>query len=279
MLGPLRYPGSKSGFVKIVDRIIRSTGFKGMPLCEPYAGSAAISFGLLKLQTISHATLVERDPLLFAFWKCVFEHTDELIHNFEILPINIHTWHKLRPLLNEKEPTSSNLLELGLAGLFFNRANFSGILNGGPIGGLLQKSKYKIDCRTNKEELVKRIRSATQFSDRVTVTHADAVDFINRHKRRKKILFYIDPPYFNKGELLYRYYYRHRDHKILAHTLTSSKFPWMLSYDSHHVIEFLYEDFFIRRHKFQYSARNSTQNEELLISNFGIPIDIDNWRD
>jgi DNA adenine methylase len=39
--------------------------------------------------------------------------------------------------------------ELGLAFLFFNRTNYSGIINAGPIGGKRQLSKYKMQCRFN----------------------------------------------------------------------------------------------------------------------------------
>jgi DNA adenine methylase len=277
MQSPLRYPGGKSDFVATVNQILNTTNLQGLPLCEPYAGSAAVSLGLLSSGTVSHATILERDPLLFSFWKCVFEKSEELIERFAELPITLETWHSLQPWFKVKEPTDTNILDLGVAGLFFNRANFSGILNGGPIGGKGQKSQYKIDCRTNKEDLIKRLISLAKLSNRVTVEYGDAIDFIGRHKRRKKVFFYIDPPYFEKGDKLYRHYYKLSDHKKLAEVLKKVKFPWILSYDSHHVIEFFYEDLFIRKHNFRYSARSPKNNEELLISNFKLPDDLINW--
>lgn len=270
MRSPLRYPGSKSDFIKTVSRILEDNDLIGLPIVEPYAGSAAVTLGLLDAKLVKHATLVERDPLVYSFWKCVFEHTDDLISDFTDLPINIETWHKLHPLQSVNAPSPKQIRKLGLACLFFNRANFSGILNAGPIGGKEQLSQYKIDCRTNKSEIISRIQKIAAFSESVSVEFGDAIQVIDRYRNRKKVFFYVDPPYFQKGESLYRYAYKLKEHKQLAAVLAKSKFPWLLSYDVHHVIEFLYEDFYTKKYKFQYSARSPKNHEELVVSNFEI---------
>lgn len=271
MQSPLRYPGSKSDFIKTVAQVLKDNDLTGLPFVEPYAGSAAVTLGLLDEKIVKHATLVERDPMVYAFWKCVFENTDQLISDFTDLPIDLDTWNKLRPLQSIKdEPSQKQLRKLGLACLFFNRANFSGILNAGPIGGMEQLSEYKIDCRTNKQEIISRIRKISSLSNSVCVEFGDAVEVIDRYRNRKKVFFYVDPPYFVKGESLYRYAYKLREHKLLAAALAKAKFPWLLSYDVHHVIEFLYEDFYTKRYKFQYSARSPKNHEELVVSNFEI---------
>lgn len=270
MQSPLRYPGSKSNFIKTVSRILEDNNLVGLPIVEPYAGSAAVTLGLLDAKLVKHATLVERDPLVYSFWKCVFEHTDDLISDFTDLPINIETWHKFRPLQSIDFPSQEQVQQLGLACLFFNRANFSGILNAGPIGGKEQRSQYKIDCRTNKEEIISRIQKIATFAESVDVVFGDAVEVIDSFRNKKKVFFYVDPPYFQKGESLYRYSYKLREHKLLAAALVKTKFPWLLSYDVHHVIEFLYEDFHTQKYKFQYSARSPKNHEELVVSNFEI---------
>lgn len=272
MHSPLRYPGGKSDFLGIAKRVFEECGLVGKPLVEPYAGSAAVSLGLLDFGLTPHVTLVERDPLLYCFWKALFTRTDEFITRFQELEITLDTWHKLRPLLTLDKPVASDLVTCGLAALFFNRANFSGILKAGPIGGHGQKSKYKIDCRTNKDDLISRLLTVAMFADRVDVVFGDAVEFIERSKDASESVFYLDPPYFNKGDLLYRYYYKLKQHKSLASALSSSSFWWFLSYDDHHVIEYLYEDFFVRRLDFRYSARKIVQRTELLISNFDTPL-------
>lgn len=270
MLSPLRYPGGKSDFIKTAIQIVKDNNLSAMSMVEPYAGSAAISLGLIEAGIISHTTLVERDPLIYSFWKAVFEHTDDLVAAFLELPITLDTWESFKPFLNIKEPLPDQIVKLGLAGLFFNRTNFSGILNAGPIGGKGQKSAYPIDCRTNKKELISRIRKIASFSKQVNTEFGDAVEIIKRYKDQENLFFYLDPPYFVKGESLYRYFYKLKEHKELARALINARFSWLLSYDDHHVIEFLYEDFYVKRHAFQYSAGSPKNHSELLISSFEI---------
>lgn len=271
MISPLRYPGGKSDFAPTVHDIIAKCGYSGHPFIEPFAGSAAVSLSLLNSGIIPKATLVERDPLVYAFWHSLLKHTDELIERFIDLPITLTTWKSFRHFLAIDKPSSTNVVDLGLAGLFFNRTNFSGILNAGPIGGMQQSSDYAIDCRTNKDEIIIKMLSIASLSKKISVEFGDALDVLNRFKANKDVFFYIDPPYFVKGEALYRHHYRLGDHKALARCLSDSKAPWLLSYDNHHVIEFLYDDFHVQRVKFQYSVRSPKNHEELLISNFKIP--------
>lgn len=271
MLTPLRYPGSKTDFAETIHKVIQHADLTDRHFFEPYAGSAAVSLALVDSGTVRSATLVERDPLIYSFWYSLFNHPDDLICEFQALPINLETWHRLRPLLRIDEIDPKRVVELGVAGLFFNRANFSGVMNAGPIGGLGQKSEYKIDCRTNKDDLIGRMLAIASMADRFTVEFGDALEFIGRFKNRKNALFYVDPPYFEKGESLYRYFYRHADHKKLANMLKKSKFSWILSYDHHHVIEFLYSDFEVQKHLFRYSVHSPKKHDELLISNIDLP--------
>jgi len=211
---------------------------------------------------------VERDPLLYAFWYCVFNRPSELIVAFQDLPITIETWECTRSLLSLDRPDPRRVLELALAALFLNRANFSGILNAGPIGGRNQRSKYKIDCRTNKDEIISRILALSMLAPKVEIEFGDAIEWIKRNINRS-LFVYLDPPYFVKGSLLYRYHYRLKDHCDLASILSGANFKWLLSYDDDPVIEHLYEDFHLSRLSFQYSVHSPKNHSELLISNFG----------
>ena len=279
MLSPLRYPGSKADLVPVVAQILNECGLSGRPFIEPYAGSASVSLALVEAGVVPSAVIGEQDPLLYSFWRAVFEHTDELLERFIDLPITLETWHSLRPLMKVKDPnTVADQVELGLAGLFFNRANFSGILNGGPIGGMLQKSQYKIDCRTNKDEIICRILAISTLHNKINVHFGDAVELIHSRRKRTRDVLYVDPPYYVQGENLYRYFYRLKDHKRLADVLTTSKANWLVSYDDHHVIEFLYEKFTVKRHAFKSSARKPKSHNELLIANFELPSNLDGWQ-
>jgi len=268
MHSPLRYPGGKSDFLSVARNIFEQGGFSGMPVVEPYSGSAAVSLGLLDLGLTPKVTLLERDPLLYAFWKCVFECPEELIVKFQDTEITLDNWNGFQAFLKLDAPDDQYLLDMALAALFLNRANFSGILNAGPIGGKSQTSEYKIDCRTNKDDIICRILALAMHSGKVEVLFGDAVELLGKLSKRKDLFIYLDPPYYNKGELLYRYYYKLKHHKALAQVLSAAKFKWLLSYDVHHVIEFLYEDFHVSKQTLRYSARSPKQHQELLISNF-----------
>lgn len=274
MLSPLRYPGGKSDFASTALSIVQALELKNPELIEPFAGSAIVSLSLLDAGAIERVTLIERDPLVYSLWKAVFCHLDELLERFWSLPITLETWKSLRPTLKIAEPNKANIVDLALACLFFNRANFSGILAAGPIGGMEQRSKYAIDCRTNKDEITVRLLAAAAFSENVDVKFGDALAILPKLGLNSNKILYVDPPYFEKGELLYRHSYKLGDHRRLAETLKGLQTPWFLSYDVNHVIEYLYEDRIINKLTFRYSARGARNHEELLISNFLINPDV-----
>ncbi|MGV2292095.1 DNA adenine methylase [Trinickia sp. YCB016] len=268
-LNPLRYPGSKARSIEFFAEIARRNDLVGREIVEPYAGSGAVSFGLLERKLVSRAMFFERDPLVFSFWHCVFHRCQELIDAVLAVEVTLDTWHRLDVLRNVDDVNNNNIVQLGLAGLFFNRTNFSGVIHAGPIGGQSQTSDYSISCRFNKADLVKRIRDASSFGDRVSVFFGDAVHALEDAKsvNNENRFFYVDPPYFEQGRKLYRYHYRFGDHERLAGVLADASYDWVLSYDSHAVIDFLYSDHYKFRHVFRYSSKAHKMEEELVISN------------
>lgn len=274
---PLRYPGGKSGIVKYIEKVIQCNFHYNPVLIEPFAGGASVSIELLQLKRIRGAILVERDPLIYAFWKSVMDHSNELIYLIEKAEISIETWNELQPLRSITDPNKENIPLLGFAGLFFNRTNFSGILKAGPIGGIQQAGTYKINCRFNKDKLIKAINTISCYCDRVQVIWADAIEFLHNNKRyleRENTFVYIDPPYYDKGEKLYRYFFNDINHIQLSKEIVSARYPWLLSYDSTEFIKRLY---LRKKHLnsqslyFDYSVATSRKAKELLISNLEIP--------
>jgi DNA adenine methylase len=165
-------------------------------------------------------------------------------------------------------------LQLGLAGLFFNRTNFSGIIGAGPIGGKHQASAYKIDCRFNKSALVRQVRAAAALAPRVTVRFGDAITFMRKNAARISSGFsfvYIDPPYYAQGRKLYRHHYADQDHANLAEFMTAQGYPWLVSYDDHPRIRELYAAKQMQPIYLDYKVRSSRTAQELVISNLVIP--------
>lgn len=275
---PLRYPGGKTGLSNYIENVIRINNLIGCDFYEPFAGGSSVSLSLLQKGIIKKAILVEKDPLIYSFWKSVFEFTDELCSKIEDVNVNTDTWNNLCYLKNIDIPVSSIVIDMGFAGLFFNRTNFSGIINAGPIGGQSQEGNYKIDCRFNKKRLVEIISFISLYKDRVDIKWTDGITYLKKNRDNiscKKSFVYIDPPYYQKGKSLYRHYFGNNEHIELANILKSCQFPWLLSYDNCVFINDLYYktslDFKRRTLYFDYSVRTSKKGKEILISNLEIP--------
>lgn len=278
-INPLRYPGAKRSLTNYIDELIQANNLQGCRFYEPYAGSAAVGLELIQRDVIGTLVLCEKDILISALWSCVFNQTDELCNLIQNTPISIETWHKLEPYRQVTDINEYPLIELGFAGLFFNRTNFSGIIKANPIGGIKQTSKYKIDCRFNKEKIIEIIQRLGQYRNQVEVYHGDALEFMKsqqNHFLRENCFAYFDPPYYEKGSKIYRFYYRNQDHidlcKYVSHV---QHLDWIISYDDAPFICSLYGDtgaqyrpFFL---DYCCASKVRTQGQELLISNLPLP--------
>lgn len=267
---PLRYPGAKSKLYNYIDNLLVAEKRTGCVFYEPFAGSAAISLLLLENGIIRRAILNELDPLLYNFWYSVFNFTDELITLINDTEITVENWYEFSKYRNEDYLNTKTRVQIGFACLFLNRTNFSGILKANPLGGLEQKSVYKINCRFNKTKIISSIRALSRFKDKVEIHNLDAIDFMKqelRYKRNCSTFVYIDPPYYNEGSNLYRCYYTHKQHVALANFILTKSFPWLISYDNTEEIKKLYSQISPLTIHMNYSVHTSRKAEELLISN------------
>ncbi|MHC1760569.1 MAG: DNA adenine methylase [Negativicutes bacterium] len=275
-MSPLRYPGSKAALVDYVVDVIAHNHLTVNHFVEPYAGSSIVSLQLLKNNCIGSATILEKDILVYAFWESVFSHTNEILTRLDTLPITIDTWKAFLPYRQAQTLNEYPIVDMGLAGLFYNRTNFSGILKANPLGGINQSSTYKIDCRFNRQKIMTLIADIAAYRNQVTVLYGDAMDFLihgyelvlhNNH------FLYIDPPYYEKGRSLYRHWYTHEEHMKLARFLTHCNTPWLASYDNHEAIRMAYHQNNLGERYFDYTISKYRKTPELLISNQEIPPD------
>ncbi len=271
---PLRYPGAKSKLYDYILKLLKQENLIGCTFYEPYAGSASLSLMLIENNIVSNAVINERDPLLYSFWDAVFNNTNDLVDLINETPITLDTWSRISQYRNPEHLIGKTTTEKGFAGLFLNRTNFSGILKANPLGGKSQTSKYKIDCRFNKDRVIESIISISQYKDRISVFGNDALDFMKnelRYKRRNSYFVYIDPPYYNAGPSLYRYYYKAEDHAALAKYIKTKAFNWLISYDDTPEIRRLYKNSEFVDLYLDYSVRTSKKGAEILISSLEIP--------
>jgi DNA adenine methylase len=212
--------------------------------------------------------LFERDPLLFSFWYSVFNRHEELIGLIQKYPADLYTRAEL-DWLRHLDCVDNDVVLMGFAGLLFNRTSFSGVLHAGPIGGVGQQSKYKVDCRYNKGVIIAKIRACAEYADRVTVHFGDALKVLNDASSSDYAghLFYIDPPYYVQGPKLYRYHYIFSDHLKLAEVLGAAKYSWILSYDDHPAIRHLYRRYDVFEPNLRYSTKVPKIERELILTN------------
>lgn len=240
---PLRYPGGKRQLVPFVTELLKLNGMAPLELfVEPFAGGAAVSLHLLASGSVDHVVLAERDPLVYAFWHQACYSAEVLAEDVLNAEVTLGEWHRLR------ENPGRSLREKAYACLFLNRTSYSGILHerAGPIGGQRQASAYTIDCRFPRQELADRIRRIGRLAGEGRILRVMPYDFevafweVEDNFRHMDRLYYLDPPFFDKGSRLYRLPFTQGDHERLARLLTGSAQPWVLSYDYHQEIVDLY---------------------------------------
>lgn len=268
VMSPLRYPGSKVRITEMVAGLLEQNLLVGSHFFEPFAGGSAVSLSLLANGFVPTATWVERDPLIYAFWKMVKDQSENLLDRMMSGKVTLAAWRRMLPLREIDKPTKANLAELGYAGLFFNRTCFSGIVGAGPIGGMTQgSSSYKIDCRFNKKELAAAIRECAGILKKVDVRFGDGIAFLQKEglAMPAHAVVYVDPPYVTNGYKLYRYHFDRTDHEKLADAINDLRVPWLMSYDNHDFIRDLYIGEQAKFVKTYQSLRGSKFVKEILL--------------
>ncbi|VEH67309.1 Site-specific DNA methylase [Rodentibacter pneumotropicus] len=78
-------------------------------------------------------------------------------------------------------------------------------------------------------------------------------------------LIYLDPPYYEKGQGLYRNFYRHQDHLAIQEKLANVKTPWIVSYDNNPNIKEIYKNYRQSEYTLNYSANRKMKATEIII--------------
>lgn len=257
-----RYPGGKS---KLKNEI----ALRALPMMEdvdeyrePFFGGGSVGLHLLpQAPWVKHVWLNDIDPGIAALWRCVIERPGEFIAAVEAVEPSVTLWHSARDVLLEND---SSDLRMGLAKLIVHQMSFSGLgmKSGGPLGGMKQESKYKIDCRWSPRNIAKKVRAhSALFVDRkAIVTSEDFEDLLD-----PSVFIYLDPPYYVKGNELYQSGFTERDHQRLAAGLKNCD-NWLLSYDACPEVEALYSDAKIETVSVNYTIQTSRTKDEYLIS-------------
>jgi len=261
---PLRYPGGKSKVLNFMKELIDNNFQNKKPAyVEPYAGGAGVALGLLIEGHVSRIYINDLDKAIYSFWWCIKNNPKKFIKKIKETPITVKEWQKQKIIY--KKSDMRNKLALGFSAFFLNRCNISGVLGGGCIGGLKQKGPYKINCRFKKDYLIERIETIAKHRKNIHLYNKDTYELLSKNKNKfKNCLLYLDPPYYEKGNQLYKNHYKHEDHEKIANLIKNLKGYWVVSYDDVPEIRSLYNTTLNKTFGLSYSAGKAKQGKEIM---------------
>ncbi|WP_277188619.1 DNA adenine methylase [Caballeronia sp. BR00000012568055] len=260
----LRYPGGKTQLAPVVIDIMRANDLFYGDYVEPFAGGAGIAWRLLLNDYVDNVHINDLDPAIHDFWWSVLNRTDALCELIESTPVTVDEWHRQRAVQENKRAAR---LARGFSTFFLNRTNRSGIIRGGVIGGLEQAGEYKIDCRFNKSELIRKIKRIASQKARINLSQLNALNFLQERLPNipDNSLVNLDPPYYVRGPELYRNHYTHDDHADLAQAVRTIRQSWMVTYDDTPQTRALYEDLPVFAHSLSYTAQVKRVGAEIVV--------------
>lgn len=263
---PLRFPGGKSLMSNLLTGILTINQLRDYAVAEPFAGGAGASLSLLYREETHEIYINDADPSIHDFWWTIVNRPGPFLEMLHSTDVCMSEWYRQRDTYRRTSHVSR--LRRGFATFYLNRCNRSGIImNGGPIGGIEQTSIWKLDARFNKPDLEARCLKVAEYGQRIHVSQMDALDFIQGHKQ-KKVFFFMDPPYYEKGQTLYLNKLDHSYHLKLSHLLRSMvDSAWVLTYDDCPQIDSMYADWAnIRSFSLRYTASGRRLGKELFIT-------------
>lgn len=269
---PLRYPGGKSQLYPFIENLLLENHINGTYI-EPFAGGAGVAIKLLQENKVNSIWINDFDIAIYSVWFYILNAPEKLIRMIQSVPFDykgghtygkkesMHFWQQQKEIYLARKNMGLSI-ELAFATLFLNRTNRSGIISGGPVGGLKQTQKVQIYARFNKKTLIQKITKIAHLRNRIKLTNLDAVELICSLKGTdlsNNTFIFFDPPYFKQGGNLYFTSYKESGHKELADKIQSlSNYYWITTYD----IDPHIKNFFSKCNKtFYYSLTYSANNK------------------
>jgi DNA adenine methylase len=271
---PLRYPGGKTKLYDYVLNIINENEMVNYVYIEPFAGGSGLAISLLLNNKVRSIVLNDIDPHIYWFWRSIIDYPDDICEMINSVPVTIKEWEKQRQIYQNYN--HYNELEIGFSTFFLNRTNVSGVLMGGPIGGINQLGNYKLDARFNKSGLINKIQKIKVQREKIQVFNKDAKDFVIEDLptfNNYSAFINFDPPYVNKGSILYRNYFSEKDHTDLSRIINTCNCKWIVTYDKCSLIHILYNKYKQEVITLNYSTGDNKQGYEIVIysDNLNIP--------
>ena len=260
---PLRYPGGKACLSNYLSSLVKINDISSCTYVEPYAGGSGAALTMLFLEKVDNIIINDFDKAIYSFWKSILTNTDAFVEKVNSVNLSMKEWYRQREIYRNKR---SKQFDLGFAAFYLNRTNRSGIIEGGPIGGLDQTGEWLIDARFNRKELIERIENIASYKGRIRVMNEDGIELLKKVHKNKNHFIYLDPPYFVKGSCLYLNHYQQDNHEKLAKFLNAhNNCYWVLTYDNVKQIKKLYPDRRLYNFNLNYHVNSPKLGKELLV--------------
>lgn len=226
---PIRYPGGKS---RHTAKILMYLKPNEPSYCEPFVGGGSVYLA----SGFENAWINDIDYGVYDLWRLIKEDPDHLINLIdEHTPILEHRNDKKRvkraiSLWQEvKNDVNHKIYSAGYRFLFLVKTCFSGVVTGGPTGGMNQNGQYYITDRWSQHSTIKRIKKASSILQTCKITNLSWEEVLVQADRDTS--FFLDPPYLKKGSQCYKHSFDIDDHKRLAEMVTSGKFNYVVTVD------------------------------------------------
>jgi len=268
-----RYPGGKDKLSDvIISKIISLSNGKDTYI-EPFFGGGSIGLKILTDKIFKNIRINDKDIGIACLWTAIIKYPELLKkHVMSFTPSIKHFYSYKEDLLclTQVSDNDESIAICGFKKLAIHQISYSGLgtMSGGPLGGKKQVSKYKIDCRWSPVHICKKIDQLhSKFMkcnvEKNTCSSKDFEEILKDNKDR--YFYYLDPPYYIKGNSLYQCGFNFADHTRLANILKNIKGAWLLSYDDCEEIKKLYCWAKIEEVNINYTIRGSRNKKELLI--------------
>lgn len=265
---PLRYPGGKTQLASFVENTIKNNNLTDVIYCEPFSGGFGAGLELLFSDSVESVIINDLDLGIYSIWYSILNDIENFVHLIKITPVTIDEWYTQKDIYTNLIHSESYSLELAFATYFLNRTNRSGIITGGPIGGHSQDSKYLINCRFNKTNLIKKLKEIHEYKDRIELYNYEANTLITDVLLKidpKHLFVFFDPPYYKQGKNLYTNFFDHDNHVELKECIKlMNNYKWITTYDYEENIREIYKNYPALKYKIRYSANRVRKATEYL---------------
>lgn len=234
----IRYPGSKDRHLRFLREFIDPIASRSRSVVEPFAGTASITFDLLRRGVVDGYQINDIDESMASLWRVVRDDPQTLTRLVEGYAPAVDDFYEFREHPGETE------IERAFRKIVLHQISYSGLgaAAGSPIGGRAQKSAYTVDCRWSPRRLVKGIAECHDLlsSHPGTITSGSWESAVDAAVETGSFI-YLDPPYIDQGAKLYAN--GSMDHAALAERLRGAVgADWLISYDNAEDVASLYGD-------------------------------------